>query len=206
MKIHDVEQRSDAWYTLRAGKPTASEFSSIVTSKGEESKSRSGFAITLAGELYAGKRLDGFEGNGWTDRGREMEARALAAYTFQTDEPVVPVGFITDDAETMGCSPDGLVGDHGAVECKCLKAENHIKAMMYYAKNGTPPTDYIQQTQGQLWISERRWIDLVFFHPDLPPLIIRQTPILPVVAGLAAGIKALLVERDAVVEMLRRAA
>ena len=55
MQIHDVEQHSDAWYSLRAGMPTASEFSKIVTSKGEASKSAAVYARTLAAELFAGK-------------------------------------------------------------------------------------------------------------------------------------------------------
>src|SRR3546814_2809936 len=85
--------------------------------------------------------------------------------------------FVTDYAETMGCSPDGLVGDDGMVEVKCLKAENHIKAILYHASKGHCPPDYVQQTQGQLLICERQWCDLVFYHPDLPLLAIRQEPV-----------------------------
>lgn len=203
MKTFDVDQRSDAWYALRVGKPTASEFSRIVTSKGEESKSRYGYAMTLAAELYAGQRVDAWEGNGHTERGRQLEAEALARYEFETDRQVVPVGFVTDDAEACGCSPDGLVGEDGLVEIKALKAERHIEAILYYRKHGHCQPDYVQQTQGQLWITGRRWADLVFYHPQLPLLIIRQEPILPVVAGLVAGTKALIAERDSVLAVLK---
>lgn len=206
MICHDIPQRSPEWYALRCGMPTASEFSRIVTSKGEESKSRYGYALTLAGELFAGARLDAWGGNEHTERGRVLEDEALAAYSFMADAAASPVGFITDDAKTCGCSPDGLVGDHGMVEIKCLKAENHISAILYHRKHGTAPTDYIQQTQGQMWIAGRLWCDLVFYHPSLPMLVIRQEPIFPVVSGLATGIKALIAERDAVVSVLREAA
>ena len=205
MIVHDLEQRSDAWYALRAGKPTASEFSRVVTSKGEESKSRYGYALTLAAEVYAGGQVDAWGGNAWTERGREIEAEAITRYEFQNDVDVVKTGFITDDAGTVGCSPDGLVGDHGMIEVKCLKAERHIEAILYYRKHGTAPPDYIQQTQGQLWIAERRWCDLCLFHPSLPLLVIRQEPVLPVIAGLTAGIPLLLQERDAIVSALRGA-
>ena len=201
--IHPVEQGTEAWYSLRAGLPTASNFSKIVTSKGEESKSRYGYALTLAGETYAGKPLDSWEGNQWTDRGKELEANAIARYEFLNDVPVEKVGFVTFSDMSCGCSPDGFVGKNGMIEVKCLKAENHISALLYYKKNGTAPTDYIQQTQGQMWIADREWCDLIFHHPDLPMLVIRQRPIINVIAGLASGIKALLSERDSIVSTLR---
>ena len=206
MKIHDVEQRSPEWYALRAGKPTASEFSKIVTSKGEPSKQADGYAITLAVELYAGKPVDAWEGNAWTERGREMEEEALRLYSFAHGAEVVPVGFVTDDAETMGCSPDGLVGDAGMVETKCLKAENHAKAIVYYQKHGHCPPDYVQQTQGQLLIAERQWCDLVFYHDALPLLTIRQERLEVVQRGLVDRVPLVRAERDKVLAALRRAA
>lgn len=204
MKIHEVEQRSPEWYALRLGKPTASEFSKLVTSKGERSKSADGYALTLAAELYAGAPLDGWEGNAWTERGREIEGTALAFYAFMRDAEVRAVGFVTDEAGTIGCSPDGLIGDDGLVEVKCLKAENHVKAILYYQEHGRCQPDYVQQSQGQMMICERKWCDLIFYHPNLPMLVVRQTPFKPVVAGLREAIDAVIVERDRALAALRR--
>lgn len=204
MKIHNVEQGSDAWRSIRAGKPCASEYSRIITSDGTRSKSFSGYAMTLAGELFAGKPLDGFEGNGWTDRGKEMEAEAIAYYEFVRDVKLEKVGFVTDDAEQYGCSPDSFVSDDGLVEIKALKAENHVKAILYWQKHGKCPTDYIQQTQGQMMITGRKWCDLVFYNADIKPLIIRQYPILAVQDALAVEIPALIKERDVILSVLRR--
>lgn len=206
MQIHDVDQRSDEWYSLRAGMPTASEFSKIVTSKGEPSKSVSGYALTLAAELFAGKPVDAWEGNAWTERGREMESRAVELYEFAHDLDTVPVGFVTDDKDTMGCSPDRLIGDDGLIEVKCLKAENHVKAILYYQKNGRPPTDYVQQAQGQMMICGRKWCDIVFYHPELPMLTIRTEPDKDVQYALMDGIPKLCTERDRVLAALRRQA
>ncbi len=198
MKIHDVEQRSDAWYAIRVGKPTASEFSNIITSEGKPSKSVPEYAITLAAELYAGKRVDPWDGNRWTERGREFEEQAVRLYDFAHDTETQPVGFVTDDAGRIGCSPDGLVGDDGMVEVKCLMAKNHVKAILRYRKDGVPPPSYIQQTQGQLLICERAWCDLVFFHPELPLLVIRQEPIHELHEALRRDIPKLCAERDRV--------
>lgn len=176
MKIHDVEQGTGEWHTLRAGKPTASEFSKIITSQGEPSKSAATYAITLAVEAYAGGPVDAWEGNAHSERGKALETEAIALYEFTRDVTVDRVGFVTDDAEEVGCSPDGFVGHDGLIEVKCLKAENHVKSMLYFQKNGRCLPDYVQQSQGQMMLCERQWCDLLFFHPVLPMLIIRQTP------------------------------
>lgn len=204
MKIHDVEQRSDAWYALRAGMPTASEFSKIVTSKGEASKSAAVYARTLAAELFAGRPVDAWEGNTWTERGRELESHAIELYEFTRDLDIQPVGFVTDDAGTMGCSPDGFMDADGMVEVKCLKAENHVEAILYFQKHERCHPKYVQQAQGQMMICERAWCDLVFFHPVLPLLVIRQEPDRDIQMALLAGIKPLCAERDTILAAIRR--
>lgn len=205
MIIHDLEQRSPEWYKLRSGIPTASEFSKLVTSKGEPSKSLEGYAVTLANEAFVGMPVDAWEGNAWTERGRELEEEALRLYMFAYDVEVAECGFVTTDDGLAGCSPDGLVGNDGMVEVKCLKGENHTKTIMYYQKHGRCPTDYVQQTQGQMLICERKWCDLIFMHPQLPMLTIRQTPDEKVWDGLNKGIFDVIAERDRVLAALRRA-
>ena len=206
MILHDVPQRSAEWFALRAGKPTASEFSRVVTSAGEPSKSAYGYALTLAAEMFVGQSIDAWEGNAWTERGRELEIAARSAYEFVCDVSVTPVGIVTDDAGATGCSPDGFAGDDGLIEIKCLKAENHIKTILYYRKHGRSPPDYMQQTQGQMWICERKWCDLIFFHPVLPLLIIRETPNLAILTALAASIPPVCKDRDEVLRALREQA
>mgnify|MGYP001612031857 CR=1 FL=1 len=203
MKLHNVEQRSPEWYALRAGIPTASEFSSLVTGTGGRSKTLPRYAKTLAGEAFSGKTLDAWEGNAWTERGREMEIEAIRLYEFKEDCAVSPVGFVTRDDGTAGCSPDGFVGAYGAVEVKCLKAENHIEAIMYHAKHGRCDPGYTQQPQGQIWIAERQWVDLIFYHPVLPLLVIRQLPDFALLQAIAAAVSEVSRERDTILATLR---
>jgi hypothetical protein len=202
MRLHDVEQRSPEWYRLRLGIPTTSEFSSLVTPTGKPSKSASEYAVTLAAELFIGRQI-GWDGNGWTERGREMEHQAVSLYEFANDCELHRVGFITDDDGTVGCSPDGLAGDDGMVEIKCLKAENHVRAILHHQAHGTCPSDYVPQTQGQLLICQRRWCDLVFYHPELPMLTIRQEPDPNIQAVLQEQIPVVIKERDRVLVALR---
>lgn len=203
MIIHDVEQGTDDWLAIRAGIPTASEFSKLVTSKGEPSKSMSGYAITLAAEKFAGQPVDRFDGNYHTERGKELEPQARAWYDLQCDTEAAQVGFITDDLRRYGCSPDSLIGADGMNEIKCLKAENHVKVLMYYKKHGKCPSDYIMQPQGQMMIAEREWCDSVFFHPLLPSIIIRHHPDQKIVTTLRAQLSAVEAERNVILETLR---
>jgi hypothetical protein len=203
MKVHNCAQRSPDWYKARLGTPTASEFGSLITSTGERSKTLPKYAKTLAGELFAGSPLDVWEGNQWTERGREMEAEAIRLYEFSNDCNVVPVGFVTTDTGHAGCSPDGLVGDDGLIEIKCCKAETHIEQILYHKKHGRCEPGYIQQPQGQMWITERKWCDLVFFHPVLPMLTVRQFPNGDIISALIPAIHAVIVERNVILEALR---
>lgn len=204
MIIHDIPQGSAEWKLLRLGIPTASEFSRLITSKNAPSASLPLYAGELAAELYAGKSLSEFDGNTWMERGKDMEQEAADLYAFTTDRNVQTCGFITMDDGLCGCSPDRLVDDDGLLEIKCQKAERHLESLHYYAKHNKCPPGKVQQTQGQMWVTGRKWSDLMFYHPDLPPLIIRQTPDLAMHAALAEGVKAVIAERDAQLSTLRQ--
>jgi len=202
-RYDDLEQGSDEWLAFRSGRPTASEFKKLITSTGEPSKSMKDYAIQLAAEKYAGKYLDRWQGNQYTEAGHEREELARNHYEFTTGETVEQTGFVTDDEITCGFSPDGIVNDDGLIEIKCLSAKEHVKAIQYCNKNGKPPTTYTQQVQGQMMIMDRKWCDMVFYHPDLPSCIIRCEPILEVVEGLKAQIKAVNAMRDAILSELK---
>ena len=202
MIIHDVEQGTEAWFSLRSGLPTGSMAKKLVTSTGLPSKSMPDYAVELAGDLFAGEPLDAFEGNAWTDRGTELEDSARSLYEMVNDCEVKEVGFCTDDKGLYGASPDGMINGDGLVEFKCLKATNHIKAIMYYKKHGKAPTSYIPQVQMQLYTTEREYCDLVFFHPNLPELIIKIKPDDKVINTLESQLKAVILERDNIVRLL----
>lgn len=195
MIIHDVEQRSPEWYALRAGIPTASNFSKVVTSAGEVSKQRDAYALTLAAEQYAGTLIDDFS-TAYMERGLELEDQALRAYAFMVDADPQRVGFVTDDQKRWGCSPDALIGDDGMVEVKCLKTENHVAALLRYEDKGDAPPTYYQQTQGQMMVAERQWCDLIFYHPSLPMVIVRDTPHEIFQGKLVESLLALQAERE----------
>ncbi len=204
MLIHECEQRSDEWWSLRIGIPTSSEFNKLLTSKGEPSKSAENYALTLAGEVYANQgEIDKWGGNEYTARGTALEDKAVEYYEFLNDVQVERVGFITDDEKRMGYSPDGMVNPDGLIEVKCLKAENHIKAILFHKRNGRCPANYVMQPQGGMMITGRAWCDLIFYHPLLPFLVIRQEPDGDLHRALLMQIEHVEEQRDLTVAALR---
>lgn len=200
MIIHDIGQRTDEWFRLRRGMPTASKFKLIVTSSGEISKQYKTYAITLAGEKYSGKSLDIWGGNDYTKRGTLLEPEAASWYEIvcgDTDE----IGFITDDSISFGCSPD-RISSTGLVEIKCLKAENHISEILKIKNTGQCPADFYAQIQGQLLITGKDVCDLVLYHPDLPSIIHPVPSDFKFQSSLKAGIKMVIEERDSILNKL----
>lgn len=170
MKIHDVQQNTPEWRAIRAGIPTASAFDKIITPKGADSKSAEKYKFRLLAERIMGRPFDEGRFTWAMERGSALEEKALQYYRFQTDYQTIPVGFVTNDAETWGASPDQFVGDDGTLEIKCPEIDQH---MMYLMHEGSAYEDYKIQAQGQLWITERRFVDFLSYHPDLPWSLVR---------------------------------
>jgi len=168
MKIIDCIQGSDEWFKARCGIPTASEFSSIITTQGKTSKSREKYMYQIAGERLLGKSVEGYT-NGNMQRGQELEAEAREAYELITSQEVKQVGFCLSDNGLYGVSPDGLIGDEGGLEIKCPTLPVHI---LYLLENKLP-TDYVQQVFGQLLVTGRKYVDFFSYFPGIKPLLIR---------------------------------
>ncbi len=169
MKVHDCIQGTTEWAALRAGIPTSSSFDRILTATGKPSAQAEKYMFQLLAERMMGHPVVEFTSH-WMDRGSEMEAEAIRFYQFQREEEVRKVGFITSDDDRVGCSPDMLVGTNGLLEIKCPSEAIQVAYLM---QSGKAYDEYRVQTQGQLWISEREWNDLLAFHPELPPALHR---------------------------------
>jgi|GEM_PF-751172 len=148
----------------------------------------------LAAEILAGSDSDPWTGNENTNHGLESESEAIKEYEAKTGLVTAPVGFVTDDDKTMGCSPDRFVGDDGLLEIKALYAKNIIKA--FCESDVNCPVDFRLQVQGQLMITERRWCDLVLHHPAMELKIIRVLPDIGIHEMLREQVKAVTQKRD----------
>ena len=76
MKIHDMEQGTLEWMTIRIGIPTASRFDSLLTPKTRKpSGGRPRHRAELLAEWLLGQPLE-WGTSAWMDRGTEMEGEA----------------------------------------------------------------------------------------------------------------------------------
>jgi len=168
MKILDAEQNSEQWLIDRLATPSASSFGKILTATGKQSTQANGYMDQLLAEWLAGKPVDAFEGNQWTEQGHEREQEARDQYGFITGNEVTEVGFCLTDDGRYGMSPDGLVNDNGLVEIKSPKAST----LVGYHLGGKLPNTYKPQVMGQLLVSDREFCDFFVYHPDIEPFFL----------------------------------
>lgn len=164
--LRDLEQGCAEWLQVRCGIPTASMFSSLITSAGKKSTQMDGYLNTLVSESLMGGPEESYS-NDAMQRGNEIEPQARAWYEFHTDNTVEEVGFVLRDDEQVGASPDGIMPNSG-LEIKCPKAKTHVS----YLRKMTLPAAYVPQVQGCIWLCERESWDFLSYHPDMPPMLI----------------------------------
>ena len=199
-EIFNCEQGSDEWFEVRRGIPTASNFSYVMASgkDGETSKSRKTYLYKKAAEIITSKPPVESFSNEHMERGHILEPDARRLYAFMTDTEPLQVGFIRNGR--TGCSPDALIGDNGVLEIKTKLPHLMIETML----KGGFPAAHKAQCQGELWITEREWIDLVVYWPDFPAIITRASRDEEFICDLAYAVKLFNEELDEVVERIRR--
>ena len=167
--LHDFEQLSDEWFAFRAGKFSSSTVGDIMkTGRGGKPSTMRANAITrLALERLTGtKDSNGYNG-GAMQRGTELEPEARAHYSFTNGVPVLEIGCVSHDVWPIAiCSPDGLVNSDGLVEIKCPETmPRHYAALN---GDGQNVKEYHWQVQHQLFVTGRKWCDLVSYDPRFP--------------------------------------
>jgi len=181
MIVHDVEQYSPEWWELRRGVPTSSQFTKIITPKTVKLSTQSiDYRNKLIAEPITHEEEDTFEPTLWMQRGHELQSEALDLLAFLHDIEIDPIGFITNDAGTLGCSPDAghkLNGRSAAhkkfgIEVKCPKGSTQVG----YLLDGKLPDFYKPQVHGSLYITGLpKWL-LMSYHPRFQPLIVEIKP------------------------------
>lgn len=188
MIIHSVVQGSQEWHRLRMGIPTASEFERIITpAKWEPTKgdTRRKYMVELLTALILDEPLKPVTASA-LDHGHDWEDKAVAAYEMLYGVDVERVGFCTNDTGTVGCSPDGFIGQDGGVEIKCPeKPEIHVGYML---DPETLKQNYFVQTQGQLYVTGRKWTDLISYFSGLDMVCVRVFPVAEFQAKLHAAL------------------
>ncbi|MGC1888995.1 MAG: lambda exonuclease family protein [Stellaceae bacterium] len=168
---HDVVQYSEEYDRLRLGIPTSSNFHKVITPQGKPSKQWREYACVLIAERILQHKIE-FYNSPAMERGLIVEAEAADWYEFDQNVTVQRIGLITDDKHTMGCSPDRLIGDDGLLEIKAPLPQTQVE----YWISGELGERFRPQLQGQLYVSQRSWVDILCWHDVLPKLVVRVEP------------------------------
>jgi len=161
---------TEAWQTMRRGKITASEFDRFVRKDGTPrvGEMQNTYLCEKLFERWTGRDKP----NNWfsmdVNNGVIVEEKAALYAEMEYGLQIQPVGFVSDDAERFGCSPDGLIGWPGlsdteptkycdsinvptvsGIEIKAPALATHIK----YLLAGELPDDYVGQVQGSMFVT-----------------------------------------------------
>jgi exodeoxyribonuclease (lambda-induced) len=175
MIVLPYRQGTPEWLYARAGLVTASEFRAATSVLSRASKN--GVAGDFSGEAQAyaadiaieriSLRPWGQPPKAWAlERGHELENTARRVYMARHRKFVTEFGLVTDDENRFGYSTDGLLNDTaGLIEIKCPM--NSTKILEMWATGDV--SEYIHQMQGGMWITGRKYCDLIMYVPDLEP-------------------------------------
>jgi len=177
MIVLNHPQGSDDWLRARVGVCTASRFSdargkltkaSKNGAAGEPNGDAIKYAWLLAMEAIAGEPLDETFVTYAMRRGRELEPQARAVYEARTGAWVEEVSLVLTEDSRFGYSADGFRDDDGLIEIKCPMAADKIGAV--WSNPETAHLEYIDQINGGLWITGRKYCDLIVYCPWLAPV------------------------------------
>ena len=183
MKTLDLDQGSTEWMMARLGIPTASKFDRLLTPKTRKpAAARALYCGELVAEWAAGQPED-WGGNPWTEHGKEMEKKGRQWYEMDRGVDVTQVGLVLRDDGLVAGSPDGLVGTDGGLEIKNLKWGHHAAYEMGLASLAA---DFVGQPQGYMYLTGRKWWDLLSYNHTLPPVVVRVARDEDYIAALVA--------------------
>jgi hypothetical protein len=165
--IVSCEQGSPEWLAARAGVVTASNFrlarQRARANTRELTETAAAYAFHLAGERATGFLSEDRTYETWAmKRGQRLEPMARARHMADIGLRVKPVGMVLTDDRFFGASADGWIGADGGAEYKCLVGASSVREV--YLNEDI--SFYMDQVQGNLWISNRKWWDFCVYCPQ----------------------------------------
>jgi hypothetical protein len=137
---------------------------------GEWSDKAKNYAFRLAVERISGEAVvdDPFETFAMR-RGKELEEDCRKCHEqdlLRIGEPDYVIdlaGFVKTKDGKFGFSADGLIGEVGISEYKAFYASDSVRPILIDNNWG----DIMAQTQGGLWLTGRKWVDICLYFPAL---------------------------------------
>lgn len=163
--LHDVEQRSDEWFSLRMGKLTGSNFPMLMPSSRQKAlltETQKKYLLEKACEVLTNERKESFS-NTAMQWGTDHEEEAIQFYELEKMVMVQDVGFY-EISENIGDSPDGVTDDR-CIEIKCPVSTTHLT---YFLDPDKLLANYKWQCYAHMWATGKDKCDLVSYDPRFP--------------------------------------
>lgn len=143
---------------------------------GDYTEAAKNYAFRLAVERISGEALqdDQFQTYAMR-RGNELEPEARLLHEQRIGAFIQRAGFVLTDDRLYGASADGLIDDDGGSEYKCLVSPERMRSVL--VDNNID--DFIDQIQGCMWITGRKWWHFAMYSPALAA-IGKELKIIPV--------------------------
>lgn len=145
----ELQQGTEEWLNFRSTRISGTDAYSLLKGK------------SVSDILYKKQHATPFYGTYYTERGHALEEVAKDIYSEARKKVTNAGAIINTDYPNAMYSPDGLIGDNALVECKAFNEARHL------ANYQRPEPQIIAQVQFGLFISGRKYCDLIFFNPDL---------------------------------------
>lgn len=158
--IRDFPQGTEDWFQAHLGRATASRAADMMdfTQKGIEGAKRKLYRLEKVAEILSGMAVHDNYVSPAMKAGTEAEPLARATYEMEEKVMVEQVGIVIGDDERTAWSPDGLVDDGGAIECKGPRTTTHL---MTLALGAVPEANMPQIVFAFMVHPGLRWIDFV---------------------------------------------
>lgn len=166
---YDIEQGSAAWFKLRAGIPTSSEFNHIIQPKKmEPAAARHKYACRLIAEKLLNWQAESLDKIQHIQDGKMNEATAVIQLEETFDIQTKKVGIILTDDGRFGASPDRLAIDKRGeidwtIEVKCPTIPTQIQYLLLGHDDS-----YKAQVQGHLFVAEADKALFYSYSPRTP--------------------------------------
>lgn len=121
------------------------------------------YAFRLAVERITGKPLDGGFSTWAMQRGNELEPEARALHEQRIGIMIEHAGFVRTTDGKFGASADGLIVPDGGAEYKCLVDPARMRQVIVEQDL----SEFMDQMQGGMWITGRKWWHYGLYCPDL---------------------------------------
>lgn len=172
-----IEQGTDEWHAVRAGKWSAS--CAAIIMGGLTTSGLTNLIKDIAWERVFGPHgEERFSGKAM-QRGHEVEPEARDSFAFERNVQVVECGFVQHaTVEHVGWSPDGLHAraEDGTRWRRGIEAKSPLhRAFMEVLRAGQVPSEYRWQCRWACWVGQLDAIDFCAYHPAFGLRVIEAT-------------------------------